>query len=55
MNGYVEDHRRFNHDTEYYKVRHEELVKSYPDQWVAIFDQRVVGTGLDGDKLIYDI
>ena len=43
---------RFKKDTAYYEAHHEELLKKYPDQWVAIFDQQVVGISPDYELLL---
>jgi len=55
MIGHAEDLRQFRRDNEYYEAHYEGFVKSYPDQWVAIFDQQVVGAGPDPDRLIHDL
>jgi hypothetical protein len=39
--------QRFKRDTAYYEAHQEELVKQYPEQWVAIYDERVVGAAAD--------
>lgn len=36
----------------WYEARHSELLDQYPNQWVAILDQRVVGVADDGFELI---
>ncbi len=40
---------RFQQDIDYYQTHWGELLSEYPEQWVAIFNERVVGasTGLD--------
>jgi hypothetical protein len=43
MNQVQAELERFKKDTAYYEAHHEKLLKKYPEQWVAIFDQQVVG------------
>ncbi len=46
---------RFGKDTEYYEVHYEELLAKYPEQWVAIFNEEVVGASADYDQLLADL
>ena len=49
--------QRFKKDTEYteyYEQHREELLDSYPEQWVAMFREKVVGASPDLDKLFDD-
>ena len=39
--------RRFRRDVDYYQAHQEELLKQYPEQWVAIFNEQVVGAAAD--------
>jgi len=43
---------RFRKDASYYEERREELLKKYPDRWVAIYNEQVVGTAKDLNRLI---
>ena len=52
MNQVQAELQRFKKDTAYYEAHHEELLKKYPEQWVAIFDQQVVGVCLDYEQLL---
>jgi len=47
--------QHFRKDTDYYEAHHEELLKKYPEQWVAIFDQQVVGTSQDYEELLTEL
>ena len=42
---------RFWRDNQFYNDHYEELLEKYPEQWVVILDQKVVGTGPDLDAL----
>ncbi len=44
--------RRFSRDVDYYQAHREDLLSKYPDQWVAIFNQRVVGAHSDYERLL---
>lgn len=39
--------KRFQRDTAYYEQHREELLEKYPEQWVAIFNEQVVGASPD--------
>ena len=43
---------RFHRDVVYYQVHREELLKEYPEQWVAIFNEQVVGASPDYDQVL---
>ena len=47
--------QRFRKDTAYYETHHEELLEKYPEQWVGIFDQQVVGASSDYEQLLADV
>lgn len=47
--------QRFQRDIDYYQTHYEELLEQYPEQWVAIFNQRVVGADPDARKLFNDL
>ena len=44
--------QRFKRDTQYYEAHREELLTQYPEQWVAVFNQQVVGAAPDFDQLL---
>ena len=44
--------RRFRRDVEYYEAHREELLKQYPEQWVAFFNEQVVGADPDYERLL---
>ena len=43
---------RFQQDVDYYEFHYEELLQQYPEQWVAILNQTVVGSDTDLDRLL---
>lgn len=43
---------RFKRDTAYYEQHREELLEQYPEQWVAIFNQQVVGAAPEYEQLL---
>ena len=47
--------KRFSRDTAYYEGHHEELLQKYPEQWVAIFNEKVVGASPDYEQLLTDL
>jgi hypothetical protein len=55
MNQVQAELERFRKDTGYYEAHHEELLEKYPEQWVAIFDQQVVGAGPDYEQLLTEL
>jgi len=44
--------QRFKRDTQYYEVHREELLAQYPEEWVAVFNQQVVGAAPDFEQLL---
>ena len=44
--------QRFKRDTQYYEAHREELLTKYPEQWVAVFNQQVVGAAPDFEQLL---
>jgi hypothetical protein len=44
--------RRFKRDIDYYEAHREELLKRYPEQWVAIFNEQVAASDSDFDHLL---
>jgi hypothetical protein len=47
-----EDLRRFSRDVAYFADHREELLAQHPEQWVAIFDQQLVGVAPDPRGLL---
>ena len=43
---------RLQQEAQYYEAHYEELLDQYPEQWVAILDQKVVGTSSDPRELL---
>ena len=41
---------RFQQDVDYYESCYEELLQQFPEQWVAILNQTVVGSDTDLDR-----
>ncbi len=39
-------------DIEFYEAHYQELLTQYPDQWIAILDQQVVGASEDAFDLL---
>lgn len=52
MNRVQEELKRFKRDTSYYEAHHKELLEKYPEQWVAIYNQQVVGAAKDLKRLV---
>jgi hypothetical protein len=44
--------QRFKRDTQYYEAHREELLTQYPEQWIAVFNQQVVGAAPDFEQLL---
>lgn len=42
-------------DTRYFEAHQEELLRRYPEQWVAILDQKVLGAGPDFEQLLENL
>lgn len=55
MNRVQVELRGFQQETRYYEEHYEELLAEYPEQWVAIFNQKVVGASPDYDQLLADL
>lgn len=46
------DLHRFRRDTSYFHAHRDELLKRYPEQWVAIFNEAVVGASDSYDDVL---
>ena len=44
--------RRFRTDALYYEAHRQELLQKYPEHWVAILNEEVVGADTDFDQLL---
>ena len=42
-------------DIEFYEAHYQELLARYPDQWIAIMDQEVVGAADDAFELVAEL
>ena len=42
---------RHSRDVDYYETHYQELLALYPDQWIAILDQKVVAVSNDAFEL----
>ncbi len=47
--------KRYKRDVEYLEAHYSELLQSHPDQWIAIYDRKVVGTSPDLTQLLDQI
>ena len=47
-----EDLERFGRDAEYFDQHRQEFLQQYPEQWVAVYHQQVVGAAKDPKRLI---
>ena len=45
----------FDRDTAYFEKHREELLRRFPDQWVAVYGERLVGAGPDRDALVREL
>ena len=43
---------RFTHDVAYYEAQYQDLLARYPEQWIAIYNQAVVGVAENFDDLL---
>ena len=55
MNQVQVELQRFKKGTAYYEAHHDELLEKYPEQWVAIYNQKVVGASPDYERLLDDL
>jgi len=47
--------QRFRRDAEYYERHRADLVRRFPDQWVAIFNQDVIAADSDYERVLDQI
>ena len=50
-----EQMEQFDRESAYFVAHQEELLREYPDQWVAIYGERVVGADPDRTQLVADL
>ena len=43
---------RFHRNVEYFRAHHDQLLEQYPEQWVAVLDERVVAADSDYERLL---
>lgn len=43
---------RFGQDVAWFEAHQEEMLAKYPEHWVAVFNQKVVGADPDFDRLL---
>ena len=46
------DLERFGRDAEYFDRHRHEFLQQYPEQWVAVYHQQVVGAAEDPKRLV---
>lgn len=46
---------RYNKDMDHFYRHRPQLLEQYPEQWVAIYNQRVVGAAKDIESLVKDL
>jgi hypothetical protein len=49
------DMKRFHEDGQFFDTHYDELLKKYPELWIAVFYKEVVGTDTDFDRLLDDL
>jgi len=51
----VDEDVRFERDSEWLSKRYRDFQVDYPNKYVAVLDERVVGVGDDGEKLYVEV
>lgn len=51
----VDEDVQFERDSEWLSFHYKELQAKYPNKYVAVLDERVVGVGDDGEKLYVEV
>ena len=49
------DLKRFHEDGRFFDSHYNELLEKYPEHWIAVFYQEVVGTDTNFDSLLDDL
>ena len=52
MSGIQTGFEQHMKDLKFYELNYQELLAQYPDQWIAIVDQKVVGASEDAFELV---
>ena len=52
---FAQEFAGFRNDTAYFEVHRQELLEKYSDQFVAIYNQEMVGASADGRQLLGDL
>jgi len=52
MQQIQDDLDRFGRDAEYFDQHRQEFLQRYPEQWVAVYHQQVVGADEDPKRLV---
>lgn len=47
--------QEFKKDTRYYEAHRDELLRTYPEQWVAIYQECMIGVSPDFADLLEDL
>jgi hypothetical protein len=55
IDGVQQDLERYNRALDYYIAHYEEPLQAYPESWVAIYGERVVGADPDHGHLVQDL
>ena len=55
MNEHEAEMARFHRDSQYYAAHWEELLARYPEHWVAIYNEQVVGSSTNFKQLLIDL
>jgi hypothetical protein len=55
MNAQQTELQRFRADIEYFQAHRDELARAHPDQWIAVYQQRLVGFAGGFEELLADL
>ncbi len=44
--------KRYHNDALYFEENRQELIKQYPERWIAVYNKQVVGTAKDPKRLL---
>jgi hypothetical protein len=50
-----DDLQQLDRDTQYYAAHRAELLRRYPNMWVAIYNQHVVGAAQEAEQLLTEL
>ena len=51
----IQKGNRLNREAAYYEAHQEKLLEQYPEQWIAILEQKVIGVAQDPRQLLIDL